>query len=80
MILIDEQQTGETHGIVAQMPTGGIVIGSASEGATTKDEEIAAALQIAGNGGPSCFGNDGALRKNEQPGLRIIELRGQLLG
>ena len=58
LILVDEEQAREAHGIVAQMPTAGVVVAGTSEGASAKDEKITAALQIGENHRPCCFGND----------------------
>jgi len=75
LILVNEEQAREAHGIVTQVPAGGVVKGGASEGTPAKDEKIAAALQIAENCRPRCLGNDGTLRQDQKTNLRIAELR-----
>ena len=65
-------RTREAGAVIAQMPAGRVVIGGASEGASAEDEEIATAVEEIGDGGPGCFGNDGALREDQKAGLRIV--------
>ena len=74
LILVDEEQAREAHGIVAEMPAGGVVVGGASERASANHEKITATLQIEENCRPCCFGNDGTLREDQKTGLRVVEL------
>ena len=39
LVLVDEEQAREAHGIVAEMPTGGVVIGCASEAGVRQGRE-----------------------------------------
>lgn len=79
LVLIDEHGTREARAVVTQMPAGGVVIGCASEGASAKNEKVAAMMQEIGNRGPNGFGDDGAQGKDQQTGLRIGEIRGELI-
>src|SRR6516165_4976795 len=66
LILIDKQGTDKTHRVVAQVPTRGVAISRAGEGASAEGEQVTAAAKIVQNGGPGRFRHNGALRQDEQ--------------
>ena len=80
LILIDKQGTDKAHRVVAQVPTRGVMIGGAGEGAPAEDEQVTAAVKVVQNDGPGRFRHHGALRQDEKTGLRIAELGSELLG
>src|SRR6516162_6528106 len=80
LVLVDKQGTDEAYRIVAQVPTRGVTISGPGEGPSSKNEKVSAAVKAVENGGPGRFRNNGALRKNEKAGLRVVELRNKLIG
>ena len=56
------------------------MIGGARERPATKDEQVAATVEEIRDGGPGRFRNYRALREDEEAGLRVAELGGELIG
>src|SRR5437667_7966542 len=66
--LVHGQLPDEAHAVIAQTPSGIVVIRGSREGTPAKNQQISAMLKKRVNGGPILLGESGAVRKDKQTG------------
>jgi len=80
LVLVDLEEGRKAAAVIAQVPAGGIMIGGAGERPAAEDEQVAAVMEEIRDSGPGGLWNDRALGEDEEAGLRIAELGGELIG